>query len=181
MKLAAEELLVIIDPQKDFTDSKGAYAKNHSINQIQEVKARIKKLTKQFDLNKFVIIYSNYQKDQFGDGISMCIEGTKGHEIDLDFNNSYKLISKTQHSSFSSEEFKTFLKSNQIQKLLLCGFLAEYCIKQTAIDALEAGYEVALLKEFTATGDDVQYRKEEMLADLENKGATINNNLYNCA
>lgn len=181
MKLTSEELIIIIDPQKDFTDIEGAYAKNHPIRQIQEVKDRINKLTQQFDSNKFVIIYSNYHKDQFGSGISMCIKGTKGHEIDLDLHASFKLISKTQHSSFSSEEFKTFLKSNQIQKLLLCGFLAEYCIKQTAIDALEANYEVVLLKEFTATGDDVQYRQEKMLADLENKGATISNALYNCA
>ncbi|MFQ6603289.1 cysteine hydrolase family protein [Flavobacterium sp. C3NV] len=173
MKLKAEELIVIIDPQKDFTDIKGAYAKNHSINQIQEVKARINKLTKQFDSNKFVIIYSNYQKDQFGAGISMCIEGTTGHEIDIDFDDASQLISKTQHSSFSSEEFKSFLEDNQIRKLILCGFLAEYCIKQTAIDALEVGYEVVLLKEFIATGDDVQHRKEEMLADLEKRGATV--------
>lgn len=181
MKLAAEELIVIIDPQKDFTDIKGAYAKNHPINQIQEVKARINKLTKQLDQNRFVIIYSNYQKDQFGTGISMCIENTKGHEIDLDLDLSFQLISKTQHSSFSSQDFKNYLKNNPIQKLLLCGFLAEYCIKETAINALEAGYEVVLLKELIATGDDVQYRKEEMLTDLENKGATINNNLYNFA
>lgn len=181
MKLAAEELLVIIDPQKDFTDIECAYAKNHPINQIQEVKAGINKLAKQLDQNRFVIIYSNYQKEQFGTGISMCIEGTKGHEIDLDFDASFRLISKTQHSSFSSQEFKNFLRDNQICKLLLCGFLAEYCIKQTAIDALESGYEVVLLKELIATGDDVQYRKEEMLADLENKGATINNDLYNFA
>lgn len=181
MKLAAEELIVIIDSQKDFTDIEGTYAKNHSVNQIQEVKSRINKLTKQFESNRFVIIYSNYQKDQFGTGISMCIEGTKGHEVDLDFDASFRLISKTEHSSFSSEEFKNFLKDHQIRKLLLCGFLAEYCIKQTAIDALEAGYEVVLLKEFIATGDDVQYRKDEMFADLENKGATINNDLYNFA
>lgn len=181
MKLAAEELIVIIDPQKDFTDIEGTYAKNHPINQIQEVKAKINKLTKQLDQNRFVIIYSNYQKDQFGTGISMCVESTKGHEIDLDLDASFQLISKTQHSSFSSQDFKNYLKNNPIQKLLLCGFLAEYCIKETAINALEAGYEVVLLKELIATGDDVQYRKEEMLTDLENKGVTINNDLYNFA
>lgn len=180
MKLTAEELIVIIDPQKDFTDIEGAYAKNHPIRQIQEVKARINKLTKQFDSNKFIIIYSNYLKDQFGSGISMCIESSKGHEIDIDVDASFKLISKTQHSSFSSEEFKLFLKENKIRKLLLCGFLADYCIKQTAIDALEAGYEVALLKEFIATGDDVHYRKEEIFAHLENKGAAIINDNLDC-
>lgn len=174
MILTSEELIVIIDPQKDFTDIEGAYAKNHpNINQIKEVKTKLNQLTKQFDKDRFVIIFSNYQKDQFGNGISMCIEGTKGHEIDIDFEDSFQLISKTQHSSFSSEEFKLFLKNNHIRKLILCGFLAEYCIKQTAIDALQEGYEISLLKDFIATGDDVQFRKQEMLLDLEKRGAKI--------
>ncbi|MBF4515067.1 cysteine hydrolase [Flavobacterium sp. ANB] len=181
MKLSPEELIVIIDPQKDFTDIEGAYAKNHpDISQIQEVKARINKLTKQFDQNRFVIIYSNYQKDQFGAGISMCIQGTRGHEIDIDFDDASQLISKTQHSSFSSEAFKIFLQRNNIRKLLLCGFLAEYCIKQTALDALQKGYEVNLLQEFIGTGNDVQERKQEMLVDLENKGATIVKDTFDC-
>ncbi|OIV42690.1 cysteine hydrolase family protein [Flavobacterium johnsoniae] len=177
MKLAKEELLVIIDPQKDFTDSEGYYAKRHPIKHIQQVKAKINHLTKSLDENKFVIIFSNYQKEQFGIGTSMCIKGTKGHEIDIDFDHSSILISKTQHSSFSSEDFKNFLKKNQIRRILLCGFLAEYCIRQTAIDALREDYEVVLLKELIQTGDDVQDRKQEVLLDLENRGAVINNNL----
>lgn len=179
MQLRAEELIVIIDPQKDFTDTEGAYAKNHTISQIQEVKARINKLTKRLNKSRVVIIYSNYQKDQFGDGISMCIEGTEGHEIDI-FLDDFRLISKTQHSSFSSEEFKTYLKENSIRSLLLCGFLAEYCIRQTAIDALENGYDVKLLKEFIATGDDVQHRKQDMLSDLESKGAITIDDTFDC-
>ncbi|MGE6356808.1 cysteine hydrolase family protein [Flavobacterium sp. NPDC079362] len=169
-----------MDPQKDFTDLEGAYAKNHSITQIQEVKARINILTKRLDKNRFVIIYSNYQKDQFGDGILMCLKSTKGHDIDIAFDDAARLISKIQHSSFSSEEFKTYLKDNRIRTLILCGFLAEYCIRQTAIDALENGYDVKLLKEFIGTGDDVQHRKQAMLYDLENKGATTINGIFDC-
>lgn len=177
MKLAPEELLVIIDPQKDFTDIGGDYAKRHSISHIQRVKNLLNDLIKKLDKSKFVIIFSNYQKDQFGTGTSMCIEETKGHEIDLDFDDSSILISKTEHSSFSSQEFKNFLKENQIRRLILCGFLAEYCIKQTALDALKASYEIVLLKELIQTGDDVQHRIEEVLINLENQGAIIKDNL----
>lgn len=177
MKLAPEELLVIIDPQKDFTDLDGDYAKRHPINHIQRVKNQINELIKKLDKNTFVIIFSNYQKDQFGPGTSMCIEGTKGQEIDLDYDDSSILIPKTQHSSFSSQEFKNFLKENQIRRLFLCGFLAEYCIKQTALDALKEGYKIVLLKELIQTGDDVQQRIEEVLVNLENQGAVIKDNL----
>lgn len=179
MELTSEELIVIIDPQKDFTDPNGAYAKRHSdTSNITEVKARINQLTKQIDKDRFVIIYSNYQKDQFGIGLSMCIEGTTGHEIDIDFDDSTKLIPKTQHSCFSSVEFENFLKTNNIQKIILCGFLAEYCVKETAIDGLAKGYKVALATEYIGTGDDVQHRKQETLLDLESKGAVIINTLF---
>lgn len=177
MKLAPEELLVIIDPQKDFTDIGGDYAKRHPISHIKRVQSQLNDLIKRLDKNKFVIIFSNYQKDQFGTGTSMCIEGTKGHEIDLDYDESSILIPKTEHSSFSSQEFKNFLKENQIRRLILCGFLAEYCIKQTALDALKASYEIVLLKELIQTGDDVQYRIEEVLVNLESQGAVIKGNL----
>lgn len=177
MKLAPEELLVIIDPQKDFTDLDRDYAKRHPIIHIQRVKNQINELIKKLDKNTFVIIFSNYQKDQFGPGTSMCIEGTKGHEIDLDYDDSSVLISKTEHSSFSSQEFKNFLKENQIRRLVLCGFLAEYCIKQTALDALKEGYEIVLLKELIQTGDDVQHRIEEVLVNLESQGAVVKGNL----
>lgn len=176
MQLTSQELLVIIDPQKDFTDLEGDYAKRHSISRIQRVKNEINQLIKKLDADKFVIIFSNYQKDQFGPGTSMCIQGTKGHEIDLNFDDSSILIPKTQHSSFSSPEFKNFLKKNQIRRLILCGFLAEYCIKQTALDALKDGYEIVLLKELIQTGDDVQHRIQEVLLNLENKGAVIKDN-----
>ncbi|MDY0989270.1 isochorismatase family cysteine hydrolase [Flavobacterium sp. CFBP9031] len=177
MKLAPEELLVIIDPQKDFTDIGGDYAKRHPISHIQRVQSQLNDLIKRLDKNKFVIIFSNYQKDQFGTGTSMCIEETKGHEIDLDYDESSILIPKTEHSSFSSQEFKDFLKENQIRRLILCGFLAEYCIKQTALDALKASYEIVLLKELIQTGDDVQYRIEEVLVNLESQGAVVKGNL----
>lgn len=179
MKLTSEELLVIIDPQKDFTASNGAYAKKHPDSRnIEEVKFRINQLTKLVDKNRLVIVFSNYQKDQFGTGLSMCIEGTDGHEIDIDFDANSKLIPKTQHSCFSSEDFNNYLKTNNIRTLTLCGFLAEYCVKQTAIDGLQNGYNISLLKEYIGTGNDVQHRKQEMLLDLENRGATIIENIF---
>ncbi len=62
MTLTSEELIVIIDPQKDFTDIDGNYAKNHPIHQIKEVKTQLNRLTKQFAKDKFVIIFRIIRK-----------------------------------------------------------------------------------------------------------------------
>ena len=75
-------------------------------------------------------------------------------------------------------DFNNYLKTNSIRTLILCGFLAEYCVKQTAIDGLQNGYNISLLKEYIGTGNDVQHRKQEMLLDLENRGVTIIENIF---
>ena len=174
------EIVVIIDPQKDFISNEGVYAKKHSgISQIVKAKERINKLIKFLDKNKLLIIYSDYQEDQFEKGLSICIPGTDGHKIELDVEDSNTLISKTQHSCFSSDEFNRYLKTNNIGKIVLCGVLAEYCVKQTAIDGLAQAYEIVLIEDCIATGDDVQDRKKKMLSELIEKGAEIvNSRLY---
>ena len=170
----SNELLVIIDPQTDFINKEGSYAKRHpGINQILNAKDKINKLVATGGKTNLVIIFSNYKENQFEDGLAICIPGTNGHKIDIDIDGTYTYISKTNHSCFSSEEFEQYLKTKNIDRLILCGFLAEYCVKQTAIDALEKGYSTSLLKDCIGTGDDVQHRKEQMLFELIGKGAKI--------
>jgi nicotinamidase-related amidase len=168
--------IVVIDPQKDFISEAGNYASRHAgIGQMLAAKERINKLTQAPDKRHVIIVTSDYQEDQFGIGLSICIPGTEGHKIDIKTDPAYTFITKTQHSCFSSAGFIKHLKSNGITRLILCGFLAEYCVMQTALDALRLGYEVVLIKDSIGTGDDVQFRKDQMLISLEEQGASIQN------
>jgi nicotinamidase/pyrazinamidase len=170
------ELLVVIDPQKDFINRTGFYAKKHlGINQILNVKQKINKLLALYDKERIVIVFSDYEKGQFESGLSICIPDTDGHKIDIEIDSTFTLISKNSHSCFSSDTFKSYLKSNFVHKIILCGFLAEYCVKQTALDGLENGYKICLLKEYIGTGDDVQNRREQMFKELALKGAEVLN------
>ena len=108
------ELLIIIDPQNDFINKEGSYAKRHAgIKQILNAKEKINKLIALHDKNNLVIVFSDYKEDQFEKGLTICIPGTDGHKIDIAINNSYKLISKTGHSCFSSDDFDQYLKSKK--------------------------------------------------------------------
>jgi nicotinamidase-related amidase len=167
-------LLVIIDPQNDFINQTGFYAKKHSgIDQILNARQKINKILHLYNKEKIVIVISDYEKDQFEKGLSICIPGTVGHKIDIQIDNTFTLISKKNHSCFSSKAFNTYLETNFVDRIILCGFLAEYCVKQTAIDGLKIGYQISLLKECIGTGDNVQSRKEQMLIELADKGAEI--------
>jgi nicotinamidase/pyrazinamidase len=168
------EVVVIIDPQKDFTSIDGDYAKRHAgIAQILASKEQINKLLNAIDKDRCAVVFSDYREDQFEKGLSICIPGTDGHQIDINIDDSPLLIAKSSHSCFSSEAFVAYLKNNKINKLFICGFLAEYCVKQTAIDALKLGYYLSLIEDCIGTGDDVQFRKNEMLIELMNMGAQI--------
>lgn len=168
--------IVVIDPQKDFISEVGDYASRHAgIRQMLAAKERINNLVHSSDRNHVIIVTSDYQENQFATGLSICIPGTEGHQIDIYTDKAYTFLTKTQHSCFSSGGFIKHLKSNGITRLILCGFLAEYCVMQTALDALRLGYEVVLVKDSIGTGDDVQFRKDQMLISLEEQGASIQN------
>lgn len=50
-------------------------------------------------------------------------------------------------SSATSFDLHTYLQENAIEELVLGGFLTEFAVAHTALDALELGYEVTLVKE----------------------------------
>lgn len=166
--------IIIIDPQKDFTSEEGVYAKRHpQIHEIKNAAGRIQRLIdteKKYDL---IVVYSNYKQDQFGEGLLMCIPGTAGHELGIAVLPETIILSKEGHSAFSSSTFSDFIRERNYEQLLLGGFLAEYCVKQTALDALKFGYTIALISDCIATGDDVKERVSETLKQLQDKGASI--------
>lgn len=172
----SQSIFIIIDPQNDFTHPEGDYARRHpGRNQIVAAKENINRLLAGRDSAHFLILQSDYRPHQFGEGLFMCIPGTFGHELDKDLNlhQDSTLIVKTEHSAFSSEAFRAHLQRNDIDTLVICGFLAEYCVQQTALDALALGYMVHLPVDCIGTGDDVQHRKQQMLEDLRQKGAYL--------
>ena len=170
--------IIIIDPQNDFTFREGVYAKRHAgIVQITTAKQKINTLLALYEREHFVILRSDYSENQFGEGVSMCIPGTFGNQIDSDLtlDNHYTVFTKTAHSALTATRFQDHLKRGGITTLFLCGFLAEYCVRQTALDALQHGYHVYLVEDCIGTGDDVQERKQAMLKELETRGAMITN------
>lgn len=57
----------------------------------------------------------------------------------------YRPIEKVIFSCFGSEEFKSKLKELGAKRLMLSGIESHICIEQTALDALDAGYEVHVI------------------------------------
>ncbi|MEZ2334691.1 cysteine hydrolase family protein [Mucilaginibacter sp. RCC_168] len=167
-------LFIIIDPQNDFTHKDGNYATRHGISQINDAISKINLVAAAKHFNT-VIVRADYQPEQFIQGESMAIPGTFGHEIDarIALQDTTTIVSKPEHSCFSSADFVDMLKKERINTLVISGFLAEYCIEQTALDALASDYRVILVRDAIGTGDDVQYRRVNLFKTLQEKGCIL--------
>jgi nicotinamidase/pyrazinamidase len=86
-----------------------------------------------------------------------CVQKTTGAEVLLD-NKLFKAIVKkgmdSQYDSYSGfqddggkkTEMDGILKKDGIRKVVVYGIATDYCVRATALDALDAGYTVVLIK-----------------------------------
>ena len=80
---------------------------------------------------------------------------------------------KNEHSCLTSKGFNDALIRMNIDTILICGFLAEYCVKQTALDALKLGYDIIMVEDCIGTGDDVQHRSEQLFEEIKGLGGKV--------
>jgi len=169
-----KDCLIVIDPQKDFINIEGLYSSRHTgIKQILDAKNNIIRLIELVDWLNILIVCSNYEHNQFDRDLSLCIPGTEGHKLDIAIECGHQLFYKTGHSAISSVELLQYLNTNKPKHVYIAGFLTEYCVKSTAMDFFASGYETILLSDCIGTGDDVQYRRHQMLEDLLECGIKI--------
>lgn len=85
-----------------------------------------------------------------------CIQGTEGARILVDNNLFLGVVQKGRHPHFDSysafkddggneTELESILRFHEVTDLLVFGLATDYCVKATAIDALEKGYRVTVV------------------------------------
>lgn len=62
-----------------------------------------------------------------------------------------KTFTKNRSDAFSSHELDSYLRANQVNRLLLTGLDGAYCVNATARGALNRGYQVSLFPDGIAT------------------------------
>ncbi|AZO93740.1 nicotinamidase [Halocella sp. SP3-1] len=68
----------------------------------------------------------------------------------------------------TNDDLEGFLRGNNVEELYLTGLATEYCVKATAIDAVEKGFKVFVIREGVAgiKEEDV----EKAVKEMESKG-----------
>jgi nicotinamidase/pyrazinamidase len=86
-----------------------------------------------------------------------CVQNTPGAEILVDLEKSAGTVRKGMNPKFDSysgfaddgghkTEMDSMLKRDRIRNLIIYGLATDYCVKATAIDAVEAGYRVTVIE-----------------------------------
>jgi len=106
--------------------------------------------------------------EQYPKGLGHTVESLKDG---LGENSS--LFEKTHFSCCQNTDYKKQLISNNRKQLVICGMETHVCILQTAIDALESGFQVFIIADAVCSRDS--QHKENALIRLQQAGAIISN------
>lgn len=143
----SKSLLIIIDVQKgfinDFTKEVPQKIKNHLVaNQNQYNFVVFTKFINK--PNSKFIQYLNWKG---------CM---KPEEIEIvdelkEFINKENLFEKETYSAFKSKKLMSFIRSNKITQIFLCGLNTDACVIASAFDGFDLGFEIHIIKELTNT------------------------------
>jgi nicotinamidase/pyrazinamidase len=148
------EALVIVDFQNDFTPPRGALA----VPEGDAIAAHVNELAAsgRFDL---VVATRDWHPPDHGSFEPHggpwpvhCVQGSEGAELhpELEREHVHVILDKGQdpategYSAFERPELGALLRERDIDSLTVVGLATDYCVRNTALDALEHGFEVTV-------------------------------------
>jgi nicotinamidase/pyrazinamidase len=174
--------LIIVDFQNDFTPG-GALA----VPQGDEIADKINALAASGDYDLVVATRDWHPADhssfaaQGGPWPVHCVAGTHGAQLHpaLDRTRIDVTVDKGQavdtngYSGFEGTDLETLLRERGITQVTVVGLATDYCVKNTALDALRAGFGVTV-DATAARGVEVEPGdSEQALAEVRAAGGVI--------
>ena len=145
--------LIIVDFQNDFTPG-GALA----VTDGDQIAPTVNRLAGSGDFDLVVATRDWHPPDhgsfeeQGGPWPPHCVQDTPGAELHpaLDRSNVERVVDKGMaqdaegYSGFEATELERLLRDRDIDQLTVVGLATDYCVKNTAIDAARAGFDVTV-------------------------------------
>ena len=177
------EALLIIDFQNDFTPPDGALA----VPEGDVIAERLNELAAdpRFEL---VVATRDWHppdhgsfEEHGGPWPEHCVQGTEGAELHpaLDRSRVDVVVDKGQdphtdgYSAFEAPELGELMREREIDSLTVVGLATDYCVKNSALDALRAGFDVTVDTEGVRAVEVEEGDAERALAELREAGAAI--------
>ncbi len=179
--------LIIIDIQYDFMPG-GALA----VKEGDQLAEPILTIRDRFDLVVFTQDWhpANHCSFKVNGGIwpVHCVQNSRGAEIDRRIiRNSDHFIRKGSHQDIDSysgfwdnnrkhkTELDDFLKARNVDTVYICGLATDYCVKFTAMDAIDVGYKVVLIKDLCRGVNINPLDSKNAIEEMKMKGVVVVN------
>ena len=177
------QALIIVDFQNDFAQPDGALA----VPAGDQIATRLNALAASGDFDLVVATrdwhppdHSSFE-EQGGPWPAHCVQGTPGAELhpDLETEHIDLVIDKGQdpqtegYSGFEASDLAERLHEHDVDALLVVGLATDYCVKNTALDALREGFEVAIDPTAVRAVGVQPGDSESALEELRAAGATV--------
>ncbi|MEX0873863.1 MAG: nicotinamidase [Actinomycetota bacterium] len=180
MNVSDTDALIIVDVQNDFCPG-GALA----VPEGNDVVAVINNLLPRFE---HVLATQDFHPpghssfmDQGGPWPMHCVQGTDGAALHPDLNAGEldQIVQKGTdldtdgYSGFAGTDLAERLRALGIRRTFVTGLATDYCVRATAIEAVEHGFETVVLTDAIRAVDVQPGDGERALAEMERAGATL--------
>jgi nicotinamidase/pyrazinamidase len=177
------EALIIVDFQRDFTPPDGALEVPHG----DEIAERLNELARD-DRYELVLATRDWHppdhesfEEQGGPWPAHCVRDTEGAQLHpaLDQRLIDAVIDKGQrpdtegYSAFEAPELEQLLREQEVTAITVAGLATDYCVLNTARDALREGFAVMVDESATRAVDAEPGDGERALAELRGLGANV--------
>lgn len=156
ISVTRDSALIIVDVQNDFLPG-GALAVPEGDTVIKPINSYVKLFD---DMNRMIVATRDWHpdnhisfKERGGPWPKHCVKNTYGAEYpdSLRLPDDIIIISKAYeedleaYSGFEGTSLDEVLREAGIKRIFVSGLATDYCVRSTALDGLELGYQVVLL------------------------------------
>ena len=184
MKTNSTKALIVVDMQNDFCPG-GALAVREGDRIISEINKLILDFIKEGCPVYFTRDWHPENHCSFSENGGMwpahCVAGTRGAEFhpELFIPESAVIISKAErpfpdsYSGFQNTDLEKILNRRGITNLTVCGLATDYCVKATALDALNAGFKVKLVENAVKAVNVSPEDGDDAVKEMKSRGVGI--------
>ena len=176
--------LLVIDPQNIYTtDDSEMFCASATATM-----SRVNRLIENAQSRGQLIVFVRHIHKRDGSDLGRLFDFTGEAEDDFDFKegspsveydsrlvrpDSVIEVTKNRYSAFAGTNLSEILRAHAITKLVICGFVTNFCCESTARDALDRDYYVDFVVDATGTPGTEHYDEEELrtiVAELLSSG-----------
>lgn len=180
IQLAASDALLIVDPQVDFCPG-GALpvpGGDRIFDAVNRAAPRFSHVVASRDWHPPGHVSF---RERGGTWPVHCVMGTPGSEFHpgLDQRPIQHVVSKGSdpdreaYSAFDGTDLQGWLRDQGVGRVVVAGLATDYCVRASALDARQAGFEVVVLEDAVAAVEAAPGDGSRALDEMRRAGATL--------